>query len=344
MPVTIAHLNLAKGIRGGENQTLGLMEELQKNPEVSQYLVCRKGSDIEAIANAKGLKTIGLHKPFFLGVWKLKNADLIHVHEGRSTYPALLARLLFGIPYLITRRIPNPPHDKWITRLAYGRAQAIVSLSRKIKDVMKAFTAKPLHRIIPSMARLLQADSAEVARLKERFSGNYVIGHIGALNDHHKNQSLIIEAAHRLKHKPFLFIFLGSGKDEAAFKRQAEGLDNVLFEGYKSNTADYYSTFDLFVYPSREEGLGSSILEAFGFKLPVIASNVDGIPDIIRHNENGIMVAPDDIDGFCEAILRLYHAPHEAHQLGEAGLASRENYLPEKIAARYMELYRELLA
>lgn len=338
----IAHVNLAKGIRGGENQTLALIDGLKSHP-IDQVLFCRKGSDLERIANEKQIITVPVGKPFFFHAGKLREYDLVHVHEGRSTYLALVARLLFKIPYLMTRRIPNRPHDKWITRLAYGSASCIVSLSRKIDEVMRAFVTVPCYEIIPSVARELRADATEVARLKERFRGKFVIGHIGALNDHHKNQSLIIEAAKILQeHKELVFVLLGSGKDEMKFKAQAAGLSSVVFEGYKNNTADYYALFDLFVYPSNEEGLGSAILEAYGFKLPVIASDVDGIPDIVEDGTTGLLISPDDAHGFAASILGLVRDDQRRETLARGGFHFRENFSQEKITQRYLTLYSRI--
>lgn len=340
----IAHINLAKGIRGGENQTLALINGLKTAPNLQQTLVCRKGSDLEKRAVADGIETLSVSKPFFFNAPKLKNFDLIHVHEGRSTYLALAAGLLYRIPYLMTRRIPNRPHDKWITRMAYGRAACIVSLSRKIDEVMRSFSASRRFEVIPSIARELHADENEVSRLKKRFEGKFVVGHIGALSDHHKNQSLIIEAARALQdQKEIVFVLLGSGKDEAMLKAKASGLQNVIFEGYKTNTADYYALFDLFVYPSKEEGLGSAILEAFGFSLPVIAANVDGIPDIVKEDETGLLIDPANAEQLKEAILRLYHDEASRSRLAAAGKSFTQHFTPEVLSAKYAKLYDSIL-
>lgn len=339
----VAHINLAKGIRGGENQTLALVKELTSRPNETHILICRKGSDLETRAREAGVAILPVTKPFLFSAGKLRDFDLVHVHEGRSTYLALAADLLFGIPYLMTRRIPNSPHDKWVTRLAYGRAACIVSLSRKIDSVMRAFSTSDCFEVIPSIARKLTADDVTVAELKNRFEGKFVIGHIGALSDHHKNQSLIIEAARELQdHSDIVFLLLGNGKDEAMLKARASGLDNVIFEGYRTNTADYYSLFDLFVYPSKEEGLGSAILEAFGFSLPVIAADVDGIPDIVKHEATGLLIDPSSVDELQQAILRLYKEDTLRETLARNGNAFTAEFTAPVITARYVELYKRL--
>lgn len=339
----IAHINLAKGIRGGENQTLALLKGLNSLSSDTHILICRKGSELEKRAIHDGITTLPVSKPFVFSAPGLRGFDLIHVHEGRSTYLALAANLLYGIPYLMTRRIPNRPHDKWITRLAYNRVACIVSLSRKIDSVMRTFSKSDCFEVIPSIARRLEADQTEVENLKKRFEGKFVIGHIGALSDHHKNQSLIIEAARSLRERSdIIFLLLGSGKDEAMLKAKAADLNNVIFEGYKTNTADYYALFDLFVYPSKEEGLGSAILEAFGFALPVIAADVDGIPDIVKDGETGLLIDPNNAAELEEAIRRLYSETDQRQQLAQNGKAFTKNFTTDVLSARYIELYQRL--
>jgi len=339
----IAHINLAKGIRGGENQTLAIIEGL-KSFDIEQVLVCRKNSDIEKRAKSAGIAILSIGKPFLLNARKLKGFDLLHVHEGRSIYIAYLANILYKTPYLATRRIPNIPHEKRVTNLAYKNASCIVSLSRKIDEVMKEFVQCKRNEIIPSIARDLAPDKNEVKKLKKRFKGKFVIGHIGALNDHHKNQSLIIKAAKELKdHEEMVFILLGSGKDEKMLKEMASGLDNVIFEGYKTNIADYYAIFDIFVYPSREEGLGSAILEAFGFKLPVIASDVDGIPDIVKDQKTGILIGPDDHMLLKESILSLYNDKNLKERLSQNGYEFRKEFSSQIITKKYFDLYNNIL-
>lgn len=341
MPLKIAHINLAKGLRGGENQTLALIEGLH-NFDIEQTLICRKNSLLEAQAIKLNISVIAIRKPFLLNVTKLKAFDLIHVHEGRSIYFALAAHLLFNKPYLVTRRILNKPREKWLTKLAYQKASQIVSISQKIDDEMCTFSPNQNHKIIPDIARELVVDSENVAKLKKEFAGKFVVGHVGALDDEIKNQSLILKAANQLReHENMVFMMLGIGKDEVKLKNLAAELNltNVIFEGFKENIADYFALFDIFVYPSKEEGLGSAILEAFQFQKPVIAANVGGIPDILGDNEYGILINPLDENELVQAILKLYQDDSLRNHYATAGFERKNAFNPEKICADYFRIY-----
>jgi glycosyltransferase involved in cell wall biosynthesis len=345
MPLNIAHINLAKGLRGGENQTLAIINGLSVF-DVRQVLICRKNSLLEKQAQKLNIPSIGIRKPFLLSVSKLKSFDLIHVHEGRSIYFALAANLLFKKPYLVTRRILNKPHEKWLTKLAYRRAEFIVSISHKIDDVMREFLPQHTYKVIPDIARVLISNPNEVNELKNQFSGKFVIGHVGALDNKVKNQLLILNTANLLRdHEDIIFLFFGIGKDESFFAQfvSDSNLTNVFFEGFKENIADYYDLFDVFIYPSKEEGLGSAILEAFNFKCPVIGANVGGIPDILGDDIYGLLINPQSQSELAEAIMKLYDDKSLREYYAEIGFQRRSDFSADKICAQYENIYKSML-
>jgi glycosyltransferase involved in cell wall biosynthesis len=114
----------------------------------------------------------------------------------------------------------------------------------------------------------------------------------------------------------------------------------VVFAGYKSNVADYYTLFDIFVYPSKEEGLGSAILEAFNFKKPVIASNAGGIPDILGNDEYGLLIDPFDDGALAQAIMRLYKNESLRSHYANAGFQRMAFFSVDKICCDYINIYR----
>jgi glycosyltransferase involved in cell wall biosynthesis len=333
---------LAKGLRGGENQTLAIIEGL-KNFEIGQTLICRKNSLLEQQAIKLNILVIAIHKPFLLNIAKLKSFDLLHVHEGRSIYFALVAHFLFQKMYIVTRRVLNKPREKWLTKLAYKKAATIISISQKIDTVMREFCQNQQFKIIPDIARTLEANQLNVAKLKTEFEGKFIVGHVGALDDAIKNQSLILKTANQLReNENIVFMLLGIGKDEAKLKNLAAELNltNVIFEGFKTNIADYFALFDIFVYPSKEEGLGSAILEAFQFKKPVIAANIGGIPDILGNNEHGLLVNPFNDNDLPEAILKFYQDESLRNHYAEAGFKRKDAFSSDKICGDYYRLYR----
>ena len=96
------------------------------------------------------------------------------------------------------------------------------------------------------------------------------------------------------------------------------------FEGFQEQTIQYFEAFDIFVLPSLSEGLSSSILTAMAMALPVIATRVGGIPELVCDGENGLLVRPADSAGLAEAICRLAANPEERFKMGQMGRARME--------------------
>ncbi len=339
----IAHLNFAKGFRGGERQTLLLIEALSARG-YQQKLFVRHGSELaERCQSVPGLSIIALGKPYIAGWRALRDADLLHAHETKAAQVACLMNCLFGKKYIVTRRVDNTIKDNFFTRMMYARASRSVALSSVIRDMILERSPNAKVDVIPSAATHFSPDQETVAALRERFSGRYLVGNIGELDNTHKGQRFLIEAFKALPQDvPYTLILLGKGKDEEAYRQQAGGMDNIVFEGYVNNVGDYIACMDLFVFPSQNEGLGSVLLDVMEQKVPVIASNVGGIPDIVTHEETGLLVAPGDSRGLSRAIQRLQGDTTLSGLLAEQASQQLPLFSVTAMAGSYEVLYAQV--
>ena len=124
-------------------------------------------------------------------------------------------------------------------------------------------------------------------------------------------------------------------------ENQLEGA--ITFHGDVDNVEEYLREADIFAFPSRHEGLPNALLEAMACGLPVVATSIGGIVDVIRDGENGILVKPDDVAGFYLALKRLIDSPETRRSLGTAARDTAEkDYSMEAIAIRYEKLYNIL--
>ena len=339
----ICHVNLARNFRGGERQTQLLIEQLAAH-DISQTLVCRQDSPLrQALSGVKGLGMVAADQ-MWVGHKHVPDADLVHAHEARAVHWAWWHSKLRRTPYVLTRRVPQPIKDKWFNRRTYKGAATAVAISSPIEAHLEARRWCPVTRI-PSALSHFTRNATVVETLKNRFEGRYVVGHAGALVDRHKGQSLIIETARRLTdtHPDIVFLLLGSGEDEERFKRESEGLDNVIWEGFQSNVGDYLAGMDLFVFPSRNEGLGSTLLDVMDAEVPIIASDVDGIPDIVIDNESGVLIPPNDASALHDAVLAMKDDPARGARLTRGACQRLEAFTPEAMASQYRALYARLL-
>lgn len=338
----ICHVNLAKGFRGGERQTELLIRYLESRTDV-QYLVCRKNSPlIEHLRDVKNLTIVevsGRCGGHFSGI----NADFVQAHEGKAVHWAYLEKVIHRTPYLITRRVPQPIKNSFFTNLCYKTASAVVAISSSIADYL---TKRGMQRIVTINSALahMNYDEHEAQKLKEQYRDYYVVGHIGAYVDRHKGQRVIIDAARKLQseHPNIIFLLLGAGIDEEILKKESADLHNVIWLGFHKNVGDYLKIFDLFVFPSRNEGLGSVLLDVMDYGVPVIASDVDGIPDIVKNNETGILIENGNSEQLAGVIIKLASEPELARDLASNAKRNMANFSPESMAQKYEELYEKL--
>ncbi len=341
----ITHLNFAKGFRGGERQTQLLIEQLAQQG-YQQRLLVRKGSKLtKRCKDVTHLEIIEIAKPYILSMLKLKGTTLLHAHETKALQFAYAAHLLLGLPYIVTRRVDNPIRNNRLNQAMYRSARYVVALSQAIKNEILQVSALAHVKIIPSAYTDTSMNEAVSQKIKARFKNKFMVGHVGALDDRHKGQSFLIEAAKKLQksHPDIHFILVGGGSDEAILKAEAKGLDNITFEGFVNNVNDYINAFDLFVFPSRNEGLGSILFDVMRLNVPIVASNVGGIPDIIEDDVNGVLIPPLESDAIVESVITLYDDTQTRLRLSSSAREHVEDYAPQAMAERYIRLYQEIM-
>ncbi|WP_311945920.1 glycosyltransferase family 4 protein [Halomonas piscis] len=339
----IIHANLARGFRGGERQTVLLIQALADKPGVaSQTLVCRPQSPLrDALTATPGVRFVSARHPL-AGHRRAGSATLVHAHEARAVHWAWLHRRLYKTPYLITRRVDTPVKRKRSNQAFYRDAYRCVALSRVIAAEIQPLSPHPVVQI-PSAYTPLTPDP-EIARgFRDRYPGCFLVGHAGALVDRHKGQRVLLDAARRLRHtQPDMrFVFFGRGEDEAALKEESAGLENVVWAGFKTDIGSYLPALDVFAFPSRNEGLGSVLLDAMHAGVPVVASQVGGIPDIVRDGDTGLLFPPGDGAALAERLTRLRDAALRQTLAEQAGRRLAD-YSPDAMANAYLALYAPL--
>ena len=344
MTLRIMHVNLARGFRGGERQTELLIQALAAHG-VSQQLVCRGDSPLRAhLQGTPGLKFVTANHQL-MGHWRAEPADLVHAHEAKAVHWAWLHHCLRGTPYILTRRVPQEVKASSFNRRCYGQASMAVAISSPIEQHLEDRHWCPVTRI-PSALAHLKHDPAEVAALRTHYAGKFLIGHAGALVDKHKGQRELIATARLLQQElpDARFLMLGDGIDGEALRSESRDLPNIEWLGFKANLGDYLAVLDLFAFPSRNEGLGSTLLDVMDYQVPIVASRVDGIPDLIQHEQTGLLVNPNDAEALAQALRRLYRDAPLRRQLASQAKTGLAHYTPEAMAERYLALYSQLIA
>ena len=191
-------------------------------------------------------------------------------------------------------------------------------------------------------------DDGEVKKRHRIAPGRKVIGVIGRLNPE-KGQLIFLKALRSViaRQPAVTALLIGDGQDRSSLEQYCErnGLtDHVIFTGYQEEIAPYYRALDLLVLPSLSEGLPNTVLEAMTFGVPVLASRVGGVPEIIDTG-NGVLVPPGDPDVLAERMTELLGDDRRRTAIGARGRSALyPRFSPDDRARRIVALYEELLA
>lgn len=142
-------------------------------------------------------------------------------------------------------------------------------------------------------------------------------------------------------------VLVGEGPEEENLRREVQRLglkSHIVFAGHTRDVRPYYAISDLLVLPSHSEGSPNVLLEAMAARLPIVATNVGGIPEIVEHNKTALLVPPGNPQSMALAIYRLLSEPEMASRLAtEALRVASSQYSPESYASALTGIYRQLL-
>lgn len=173
-----------------------------------------------------------------------------------------------------------------------------------------------------------------------------------------KGQDVLLHALGKLRkhNKRFTCVFVGSyeyqkgTKNHEYYEHLLQLIDrydlhkSIRFAGFVEDVRPYLATGDIFILPSRTEGLPIALLEAMAMGLPVIATRVGGIPEVVVDNETGILVPPDDPDRLAESIIQFMENTRLQKQYGESGFRRVNSRFDVRLETeRYHKLYQTLI-
>jgi len=178
-----------------------------------------------------------------------------------------------------------------------------------------------------------------------------VVGYVGWLIPI-KGVTYLVKAMAEVvqRHPNSLLVLVGKGdekgEEEIKLKEQVENLglaDNVRFLGWRSDVDEIMGCFDIFVLPSLNEGMGRVLVEAMSAGLPIVASRVGGIPDLVKHGENGLLVPPANAGALEQAISDLLSDKSRRKHMGETGKKMCHPYSVEAMVEKIDDLYSRLV-
>ncbi|MBT8398450.1 MAG: glycosyltransferase [Gemmatimonadetes bacterium] len=358
----VLHLETGTHVYGGALQVLLLVEGLE-NMGIENVLVAPEGSEVGAEALRRGLPFEALPMAgeadilFPLRFRKLigtQDPDVVHLHSrrGADTLGAMGARWT-GVPLVLTRRVDNP-EPSWAVRAKYNLFDRVITISEAISRVLvnQGVDRSKLRCVRSALDPAPLENPCQKDTFLAEFGiepGTPVVG-MGAQFIPRKGHGVLLEAIPAVleKHPGTRFLLFGKGpllKQISVQIDEGTLTETVGLPGFRGDLATHLPCLDLLVHPATMEGLGVILLQAGAAGVPVVASDVGGIPEVVVHGESGLLVPPGDPEALASAVSALLDDPERAKTMGEAGRRRvRQEFSVQRMVEGNLDVYQELVA
>ena len=290
---------------------------------------------------------------------------IVHTHTSKAGILGRWAAWFCRVPVIV-----HPPHghvfwgyfnplqtrlfiglEKWAARIT----DAIVTITPQEREDHLQFRIAPEGKftVIHSGVDLgaFRAHRFQAAEAKTALGippGMTVIGTAGRLTAIKGQEILILAASELIRRGEEIFLLLlGEGELRKELEQLTIDLgiaENVCFLGWRSDVARVMSACDIFCLPSRNEGMGKVLVEAMELGKPIVASDIGGIKNLVRHGENGLLVPVGDVAAWTETIGSLCRDPDRRRRMGDAGRRIAPRYSSKEMIKMIDQLYGNLLA
>lgn len=364
----ILHVISSGGFFGAENVLLNLAESFEKKG--NEVIVCAfndlRNPHTEIVDKAKsmGLMTITLDSKGrfdFSLIKKLQdvlignNIDIIHTHNYKSNIIGALAVKKLNIPIVstahgftdaTTRISVYELLDRFFLKHYFN---GVAVMSQKMLPRIDENKKKVIPNGINVFNYKTYSEMRNQVRNKYHINNDeFLVGTIGRLSKE-KNQAYLLKAICKVieKNSNVKVLVVGDGPQLGHLRKTAEKLglaDRIVFTGIIKDIIPVYQALDIFVLPSLTEGVPMTILEAMASKVPVIATNVGGVPDIIKSEEIGVLCDVNHIEQLSDAIAVLINDNAKREFLKNyAWNYVNDHYSLEKMYEAYDELYKKAM-
>jgi len=357
----ILHAETGQHLYGGALQVALLVDGLEARG-CENLLLCCKGGALEGAVQPQ----IRVFAPRLAGAldprlpFRLAQAvrafrpHLIHTHCRRGgDYWGGIVAALTGTPAVVSRRVDNPEPVP-LARTKYRCYDRVIAISEGVRKVL-------LEEGVPADKVVCVPSGIDTERYRRSCDRQWLLREFGLEKSHRvlgaigqliprKGHRVLLEALPEVirEFRDLRVLLFGRGPLQGELEQLCHryGLSpHVRFAGFRTDLERVLPCLDLVVHPATMEGLGLSLLEAAAAGIPVVATRVGGIPEIVEDGVNGLLVLPEDRQALAAAVLRLLRQPDMARRLGEAGreLVGR-NFSVTRMVEGNLQVYREVLA
>ena len=323
----VMHISSAPSWRGGEQQIVYLLEELQKL-EVENVVFCPQHTPLSDKTKNLNIQVYTYKKrnldprvaKRLMKIAEDEQVDLIHMHDSHSHTYGVMAASLFNCPtpMILSRRVDFPVKRSIFSKWKYNhpRIKKILCVSRAIlKILLPDIKEKQKLEVVYSGVNLDRIKPAS-GKLRLEFeipNEKLIIGNVASIAPH-KDYLTFVETVRKLKSSnaiqpfPKFLIIGGDGGQQKLITNKIHqyGLhDDIILTGFRNDIPEILGELDLMLVTSKEEGLCTSIIDAFKARVPVVATAAGGIPELVLHLQTGLLAPIRDAEKLVYWITKL---------------------------------------
>jgi glycosyltransferase involved in cell wall biosynthesis len=324
MNIKVLHIDTERGFRGGERQVCLLSHGLNKN-SIESFIGCKSNSKLETYCKSNKLnhQSFSFKNEFdFVSAYKIfkfckKNRIThIHIHTSHGILLSIFVKIVLpNISLYLSRRVDFPIKKNLVSKFKYQtkHIKKVICISKKIKqNLLKIRPKEELEVIYSGIDFDKYKNISFNNNLKSELNideKDIVIGTLAAFT-YEKNYTDFVKIAKEIisQFPHCKFICCGDGIELPSIKSLVKKLNierNFIFTGYINNIHDYINSFDLFLFTSTIEGLGSTLIDAQYHGKAIVAYKTGGIPEIVENNKNGFLHNIGEIENMAGSIVNL---------------------------------------
>jgi glycosyltransferase involved in cell wall biosynthesis len=356
----ILHVDTERGWRGGERQTLWLAAELARRGHVS--VIAARGAEPLALRAAEaGLDVVDCSPGSEIDLaaaWRLRRVirarkiHLVHAHTAHALAAAAIATVRMPVPVIAARRVDFALRGNVGTRWKYGRAARIVAVSNAVARVLEhSGIGADQIRVVPDgvdVHRTVARATPDTLRALGVPDGAPIVVQVAQLVAHKDPVNFVRAVARARERVPDVVgLLVGDGPLHAEVAREvtALGLSDALhLAGYRTDADALLAAADVACLSSREEGMGSVLLDALAFGVPVAATTAGGIPEVVVHGETGLLAAPENPAALGDAIATLLEDAELRARFARNARARSSEFSVERMTDRTIAVYEEAIS
>ncbi len=357
----VLHVSSARSWRGGEQQISYLVKYLA-DKGVENWVFCPEDSPLEKWSQLNNITTVSYNKGSSISfkVSRLlkrtaqeENIDLIHVHDSHAHNYAWFANSIFGneTPLIVSRRVDFKIPYSSIRKYNHKDIRKIICVSDYVREVvgMRVRDKSKLMTIYSGVQKVEKHPNYSLRKSYGIPDSHKLIGNVAALAEHKDYFTFVNTAEALIKSQPDTYSFLMIGGDGDSSKEiktyiKKKGLQHhIIHTGFIPEVKSKLSDLDLLLFTSKEEGLGTSILDAFNAGVPVVATNTGGIPEIVRNQETGLLSEVKDHLSLFANVRHIFESPALTARLIENAKKLAEKLSEKNMAHNTLETYNKVL-